>query len=566
MRPGSLSTLRVAGCAVAALAAAGASAAAFPPWEQHQAAWFGLVPLLLMAMWVPPRTAFRWGAASGTVFWLCTLSWLLRLDVTAQLPLPVAVAAWGALSAYCGLYTGAFAALAADWFRRAGTGHIGRNLLAVGVLPAAWVGLEYLRSTLFTGFSWNALGVSQVPNLAVAQVAEWGGVYAISGLIVMVNASVALTLARLVRHGRDRKYRPHPELFVGLASLAACIMWGRGRYEQFASPPGDLAIAAIQPAVPQDVKWSEEFVAGIYDRLATLTEEACMVARAYGLSGPDLTVWPETAVPDYVLRDGTARAFADALASSVGPILVGAMDFDGEARGARFFNSSILFEGQGISSQRYDKQHLVPFGEYIPLDKTIPLLARASPLGWSCTAGTNATVFRVPGRPECPFGVLICFEDAIAPLARRAVKAGARLLINQTNDAWFDNTPEQRQHMLHGVLRCIENRVPAVRCANSGLTSMIDRNGHAYHGAMGGLDAGNSQPGALSALVPGYDISMVSVPAASMTMTAYTRYGDSLLAIPCAVGTGCWILALVAMRRRDAGTAEQSEEEAHGRS
>jgi apolipoprotein N-acyltransferase len=200
-----------------------------------------------------------------------------------------------------------------------------------------------------------------------------------------------------------------------------------------------------------------------------------------------------------------------------------------------------LFGPDGRVVDRYDKQHLVPFGEYLPLDRFIPPLRRFAPLGYSCTPGRKATVFRLPGS-GAPLSSLICFEDIVAPLSRAFVRGGARLLVNQTNDGWFDRTAQPVQHLGHSVLRAVENRVPVVRAANSGVTCWIDARGRVH------------EPTVNSARVapePQTRVWTIVLPPEDRPLTAYTRWGDWTLALPCA-GFALVVLAAALVRRAPA--------------
>ena len=191
--------------------------------------------------------------------------------------------------------------------------------------------------------------------------------------------------------------------------------------------------------------------------------------------------------------------------------------------------------------KHYNKQHLVPFGEYVPLSEWIPWLATFAPMGWNCSPGREATVFSV-GEPAWTFSVLICFEDIMSDLSRAFVKAGARLLVNQTNDAWFDRSAGPVQHMAHCVFRCVENRVPAVRVANSGISCLIQPNGLIVD------PTGNGRGTPPQPLTPRWQ---VAVPGDGYEPTPYTRYGDWLFGIPCGiVAAVCFVLAFIAEWRR----------------
>ncbi len=553
--------LRRSVCFVAAAASGVLISSGFAPGENVTAAWAGLVPLLLIALLRPPREAFGWGFLSGAITWLIGLSWLTALHRTAFLPLPVIGLGWVALSLYCALYTALFAWAVARWLTWTGTDRLLRNVGSLLVIPVFWVGLEYIRSVLFTGFPWNPLGASQALNPAIAQAAEWGGVYLVSGILVLFNSAIAFTVARYLDWGHMKKYRPHVELFVGLTVLAVCTVWGRSRYQQFGSLGGNVLIGVVQPAVPQNVKFDAGFAETVQDRLTKMTFETADIGQVLAKKLPDLVIWPETATTGDLTTDGEYRELMIGLAADCGPLLVGALYEDDD----RLLNSSILIttnEGRFI---RYDKQHLVPFGEFLPLDKRIPSLQRLSPLGISLTAGRDATVFDLPGT-DVRFSVTICFEDIFPNVSREFVRQGARLLVNQSNDAWFDGTAQHRQHLNLSLMRCIENRVPAVRVSNSGATGFIEANGRVYHtglavsedgwlGVSGPLDDGKELT----------DVSLVDPPPSDMEPTCYTRFGDWILAIPCAAVVVVWMVAAGWLdRRKSRSDAAAKVEEKEG--
>lgn len=511
-------------------------AAAFPPFESAQAAWLGLVPLLLVARFSTPAVAFRAGWLGGMACWLPTLVWLLALSKTGT---PWIVAAIGlfALSAYCALYMGMFAAAVsvlvavereAVPVAEAPPGGALRAVALVLIVPLLWVGCEYMRITLFTGFPWNALGVSQARNLALIQLAEWGGVYAVSALVVAINAGLAMTLLDVIpgwRRAGGPARRFHPEMLAALLLLLGAMGFGLQRVRALrAEGAGDVRVrvALVQANIPQDEKWTPELAMQIEQRLIDLTERA-------GAAGPDLAIWPETAVPALVSLEATPPPFMQALTRVGVPLLAGAMEIAGEDPDSRLYNSSLLLDREGAWSAVYRKQHLVPFGEYVPLARWIPWLERLAPLGYSCTPGTSPAVFMLPGR-VAPVAALICFEDAIAGLARRAVRAGARLLVNQTNDAWFEGTSCALQHLHQAIFRCVEQRVPMVRCANMGVSGIIDRTGAIDAQTAGLLAAAQAQN-------TDFRVAAVSVPLDSWRPTFYTRWGDLPFAVPCALIT-----------------------------
>jgi len=534
-------------------------ATAFPPVGEAQAAWLALVPFILVIRTVSPGRAFYWGWGCGTLFWLISSSWLWRLGFTGC-PLVVAVLAWLGLSLTLGLFRGAFAATAAWAFAVLDSGRnkerpapFQRTLPLVVLLPVLWVGFEYLRGLVGSGFPWNGLGISQYRNLPVLQLAEWGGVGLVSAVIVAVNTGIALMLVRVggVYLG-GRRVRIQVELMVVLLLLT--VIWTSGVRRVRALRAGTaeetrpIRVVAIQPNIPQLKKWPEAYSQEI---LATLEERMDLVAALQAQI--DLVVWPETAVPGYLPHDGEIDAFVRQLAADTAtPLLVGAMEIGGQFNVPDpqpwdwiLHNSSFLYDAEGERVELYRKQHLVPFGEYLPMDKHWRWVRRLEPLGFSCQAGTTGTVFWVdtPNGESIPFSSLICFEDAFAGVARGMVRNGARMLVNQTNDGWFDGSSAHVQHMSHCVFRCVENRVPAVRAANTGVTCFIDRTGQIDETSRGIL--GRDEWSRID-----YRSETVAVPRDDMTPTFYTRFGDWPFAIPSAAMA---LLAGVMAWRRERG-------------
>jgi apolipoprotein N-acyltransferase len=336
--------------------------------------------------------------------------------------------------------------------------------------------------------------------------------------------------------------------------LLMAVVWSVGvrRVRALRASAGEelrpMRVVAIQPNVPQLKKWPDAFESEIYgaleDRMDLVTALQAEI---------DLVVWPETALPGFLPDDSEVATFVRQLVRETGtPLLVGAMEIGGRhprGDGADpddvsqppqpwdwiLHNSTFLYAGDGTLVGRYRKQHLVPFGEYLPMDQHWGWVRRLEPLGFSCTPGRESAVFSVetPAGATIPFSSLICFEDVFAGVARGMVRNGARLLVNQTNDAWFDGSVAAVQHMSHCVFRCVENRLPAVRAANTGVTCFIDRTGQIDETSRGILKRKEWT-------LIDYRSETVAVPRDDMVLTFYTRFGDWPLAIPAA------ILALVA--------------------
>ena len=503
---------------------------AFPPVELPFCGWIALVPLVVACAGARPRRAAGLGFLAGAVFFVSTLHWLRHVTVTG----------WIALALYCALYVIPFAVLVSlrscRWRSLNALKNFGWMLSA----SAVWTACEYLRATLITGFPWNLLGVSQYTQLPLIQAAEWGGVYAVTFLMVFVNIAVASTILQYAGGLRSRGRRAHPELMAALLLLA--LAWSLGFRELLRRPDEGRPVRAalIQPNIPEVGNWDLADPELIYQRLESLT------ALAQHSPELDLIIWPETALPDFVRYSERSAALVKQLAAAGTPLLAGSMDVAWRADGQPdYYNASMLFNPRGELLRSYAKQHLVLFGEYIPFDEKIPLVNALTPISTSFRAGDEATVFRLPGDPR-GFSVLICFEDTLPYLARRAVRAGAAWLVNQTNDSWFDPDCGSRQHLAHAVFRCVETRRPMFRCANTGVTCAIDARGRITQ--------------TLAARTEGFQAIELTPAGAEERATFYVRRGD-LFAQACLAGAAAvylFIFAVHRSRRRTAGANRDS--------
>lgn len=502
-------------------------AASFPPLEWKEVAWLALIPLMLACRTVTPRRALALGYASGLCFWVPSVSWLHYVTVPG----------WLILCLYASLYMAPFGAFCSLWFRRHDPARWWNNLAFAVVAAAVWVALEYARSTWFTGFAWNLLGVSQHAFVPLVQIASWGGVYAVSALLLLLNAGIATTLLRYALGRAQLGRTAHPELLIPIAAAAVAMTWGLGKIRDDEMARTPLHVGIVQPNIPQPFKWDEATVDLIFERLTALT------TALHEPSGLDLIIWPETALPDDVRNNPSCHEVTRSLAWGKTPLLVGSMDTAWSDEGQPvFFNSSFLFSTNAAILGGYDKQHLVLFGEYLPFEDRLPFIRALTPNQASFTPGTNAVVMTLDP-PGVSFSPLICFEDTMPYLARRAVRAGARLLINQTNDAWFEKSSASRQHMANSIFRCVEHRVPMVRAANTGVSCHIDPFGVIRDVLQD--DTGNT-------FVDGTLRAWVMVPPQEMPPTFYTQRGD-LLALVCAAVGALWAAQAGWAHRRRAG-------------
>jgi apolipoprotein N-acyltransferase len=482
---------------------------AFPRPGWDLLAWVALAPVLFLALTAgTPRRAFLEGWVAGVTFFVPLLRWLTHTMATfSALTLPLAVLVLLALAAYLALYWGGVA-WALAWLQA----RLGPRTLWLA--PALWVAAELVRTHLLGGFPWGVLGYVPSRRLLLIQIAAWGGVYAVSALVVLVNTTLAWALV-------ERRWRAAGA--AGLLSVAAvggAALVGRA---QLASSPGGptLPVALVQGNIAQAVKWDAAFRAETFRIYEELTRAAAPGSR--------LVVWPEAAVPAYLrFEPGAMRWILELGAAVRVPLLVGAPDAEGEGRRVSYLNSAFLVEATGIRS-RYDKIHLVPFGEYVPLKRLLFFVeAIAAEIG-DFTPGRQATVFPLEG---APFGTVICYEVIFPDLFRRFVAGGASFMANITNDAWFGDSGGPLQHLAMVPLRAVENRIAVVRAANTGVSAAV------------------LPSGAIQATLPlgARGVLRADVPLGGGG-TFYTRFGD-LFAYACAALSGAALLGGLAAGRR----------------
>jgi len=430
------------------------------------------------------------------------------------------------------------------------------------VAPPLWVASEFLRSRLFGGLPWMLLAHPLGAKIPFVQFAQWTGAAGVSFMVVMVGAAVAelgLRLRGLASSseggGSDPRREASPwvsAVVAGVLVMAACI-YGTVRVVRAPLKDGPV-VALVQGGVPTPLKstGSGEEVAEVdrrlWDAYSSLTEELAGDGLAGG--GPDLVVWPESSLPGVfgpdVPEDEAGRAGeVRELSRRVGvPMLVGTNMYSNGAQ----TNSAVLLDG-GRFAGRYDKVHLVPFGEYIPLGRIGQAIFPFGPVTEDYAAGAaDQEPLRI-GR--WVVAASICYEDVFGHLARAQVRRGAQVLVNLTNDSWFDGTAEPYQHSMAARFRAIELGVSVVRCTNTGITCIYDPCGRST-GALGPLEAGHLV-GTVPLRCRGSD------PEASVP-TGYLRHGE--LFAWCCVGASV-IVALAAFwrgrgRARRAGPAMSS--------
>ena len=446
-----------------ALAAASGLAlgAAFLPLPLGGLAWIAFVPLLAalerrVAAGASMRSLYALGWAGGFAFFLAGTHWIALLaDVAITVPW-LKYVGWVLAGAYLANFWALAVMLAGGLARRSG-------VAARWTFVPVMLVVEELRGSGELGFPWFQPGYTQhaLPSLGLAAA---GGVTLVTLWVLALNGVAAE--ARATR--RVRAVGAFAALLAG-GLLAGHALRGPAR------PPDPDAprVALVQGNIPGEIKWAGTHQQQILAKFLALSDSA---VAGPGAERPSLVVWPETATGSYLrLQVDQSLQVARWSASRGVPVLSGYADAsrgpDGEPRA---WNAAGLWYPDGSLSPRYAKRHLVPFGERMPFQWLVPAIGRMDLGQAEWEPGTATVLFEGPGgRLSC----LVCFESIFPDLVRADVRAGARVLVNVTNDEWFGNSAALYQHAAMAPFRAVENGVPLLRCANTGLTEVIGADG-----------------------------------------------------------------------------------------
>jgi apolipoprotein N-acyltransferase len=447
-------------------------------------AWVALVPLLLAIRNISPGRAARLGLMTGMIHYVALLYWIvIVLGRYGNLPWWVSVPALLLLALYMSIYLAFFCALISHVWKQ-------KEVLVIWVGPFLWVGLDFIRSFLFSGFPWQDLAYSQYKALFLIQTADLIGHFGVTFNIVLVNCVTTLLFV-LWRDNRATSqsslsvlmtFRIRKAWFYGvlptLCILLAVMTYNFLRYRQISevieSSP-KMKIGVVQGNIEQDQKWSPSMRFETIEIYSELSKQAMV----QGNEPPDLLVWPETALPFLISDNPYLNKLKKELITKEKTWLLSGAPFHEKVEGnkvglkkeIRSYNSAYLFTPEGEVGGRYDKQHLVPFGEYIPLSDYLPLPGPLVENIGNFSAGKSARPLSCQG---AEIGVLICFESIFPKLARDLTSGGANLLVNITNDAWFGRSSAPWQHLSMTVFRAVENRRSLARSANTGVSTIID--------------------------------------------------------------------------------------------
>ena len=449
----------------------------FPKFDLGLLAWIVLVPLHLALDQCSRQRAFWIGWLSGVVGFTGIMAWVVTAMTTyGKVPEPVSYAILLLLTTYLGLYVGLYS-LAVVWLREL----IPRY--GIFFAPCFWVALELFRTYLLSGLPWCLLGYSQYRELDLIQVADHTGVYGISFLIVLVNVAFAELLLWIMPFFRG--FHPVKLPWELLTAAAACMLlsWFYSSAvlsdRDLKNQKTSITVGIVQPNIDQAVKWDTSFRNETMRRFDRLTAQLG--------TGTDLIVWPEAATPFIVEREKEYQLQLIAWAERAqAPILLGspALRFYPDRR-PYLLNSAYLLGRDGTVLGRYDKHHLVPFGEYIPLkssllfflDKLVEGIGDFEAGPGSTTLSFNPKSWnteRANGTRSVKFGVAICYEVIFPDLVRQFAANGAEFLVTITNDGWFGPSSAPAQHFAMVVFRSVENHLAFARAANTGISGFID--------------------------------------------------------------------------------------------
>jgi apolipoprotein N-acyltransferase len=425
--------------------------------------FLGLVPFLLLAAGrkLTGKQVFWYGFGCGFTHFLLLLYWIvIVLGKYGGLHLSVAILALVLFAVYMALYFALFGVMAAMVFS------IFSPLTALWGIPTLWVGLDWLKGVLFTGIPWMDLGYGLWSVPFFLQTADLFGHHCITWLIVFINCLVALFLT-----GRHRPLELLYCLISGIIILGAVsgysVVRKAGVAKALSAEPVVIRVGIVQGNIDQSEKWSP------VSRITTIGRYMELSRSLLQESYPQLLVWPETALPFYPVSGKYTGVLKRMTMESGTALLTGAPWYeivDSGRRKVDYFNSALLLDDRGRISGKYYKSHLVPFGEYVPLKKFLPFLAPLVEAAGDFSAGK---IERPLVWKNSRIGVLICFESVFPGITRKWVAAGANMLVNLTNDAWYGKSSAPHQSLAMSVLRAVESRRAVVRAANTGISAFI---------------------------------------------------------------------------------------------
>ncbi len=418
-----------------------------------------------LALGQRPKAAFRLGFDYGLGFFLGLLYWLVHtLSTYGALPTVASASLLFILCAYLALYPALTLAAIAVVSRG------GRTNLGLIVAPFVWTGLEWVRTYLFTGFGWGDVTQALWSQRFALDLAPHLGVDGTRLVVALVMSGLAWLFARSKKGSRNR-----PALWSlvpAFAAAAAVVLVPLLPFTPQPTAMRRVTVGIVQGNIEQAVKWNARY------RRSTLKTYLDRSKELVGQASPDLLLWPETAIPFTVEAPSSELgALSKAIAHLETPVLFGAPAVTRSDEQYKNRNSIFHMDARGRLGTRYDKMHLVPFGEFVPFGEYFPFIAKLVEGVGDFTPGEESSRFTVSDK-EVVVGPLVCFESIFADYATEHVEQGAELLALVTNDAWFGASSAPAQHLAFAAWRAAETGLPLVRAANTGISAVFDHRGN----------------------------------------------------------------------------------------
>ena len=486
-----------------AFASGTALAFAFPPYNLGVLAWIAPAMLLAVSLGVSRRAALACGFLHGLAFYFLTLPWIYSvMRQHGGLGRVEAGAVFAAMIAALALFPAVFAVCVAQIGLRP-------RARAFTAAPFLWVALELARGHIpALAFPWNLLGYAAAPHLGLLQLAAVTGIYGLSFLVAAFNALIAWVFMT----GTRSSYLTGA---IAAAITISSVLVG----EQFVPPEKPEFIASlVQTNFPEVPGYAPDWM----DRHAAEMDELGRISINAAQSSRGITIWPEVPAPFY-WQDAKFSARIRGIARATeNHVLVGIVDWKAAPGGGLMpYNTAILVDPSGRRVFSYDKIHLVPFGEYVPMRRWLTFAQKLTAEVGDFQPGHVHAVGEIPGGR---FGISICYEAIFPDEIRRAVADGARLLINLSNDGWFSHSAAGEQHLAMARVRAVENHRWLLRATNTGLTASVDPYGRIV---------AVLEPDRRAALAAPYGF--------RGDLTLYTRWGDWFAYLCVAVAVGILI-------------------------
>jgi apolipoprotein N-acyltransferase len=420
-----------------------------------------LVPLFFVIRNSSLKNCILAGLTCGLLHYLLLLYWVvIVLGKYGGMPWFISLQGLVLLALYMSFYLIAFAVIARTFISALPL------WLTVWMLPALWVGIDWGRGLFLTGLPWMDVGYSLYEVPFLIQIADLGGHHAVSFMIVLTNTILFFLLVGPSNVKRLVVLTP------SVLILVFVLFYSTARYteikEMVASKTlSKITVGVVQGNIKQEQKWSPEL------QEKTVLIYTDMTKSLLEQNPPAFTVWPETALPFYPPSSNLMGPLFDFVRVNNTSVLTGAPWYeiiDRKSRKIKFYNSAVLLGSDGQYHGKYNKTHLVPFGEYVPFKKFLPFLA---PLVEAVGDFTPGKIERPLEQENIRAGVLICFESVFPDLSRQWVEAGANILVNLTNDAWYGKSSAPIQSLAMTVFRAVETRRSVVRSANTGISAFI---------------------------------------------------------------------------------------------